>query len=215
MKNYIIGFVAVVALVIGVIGVSKQPVVKQGSQGQQGVQGIKGDRGSQGVQGVQGVKGDKGASGAIGLPGQLGAVAGLDHYSPERFWAGFSGNVLATSTSGSATVLREKDLFDNSVIELTSNVSAFTYTLPATSTLTSLLKNKGDTQTWVIKNATTTVATSITLAKGTGWDLTGVDANVDVIAGAAVGSEVYMRVSCVRQSNKDIACFLTENIAAD
>jgi len=150
---------------------------------------------------------------------ELGAAAGTRHYFPERFYAGFGGAVLATSTSGTATTLREHDLVDNSVIQITPNVASFTYTLPATSTLTTLLKNVGDTQSWIFKNATTTAATTLTLAKGNGWDLIGYDADVDVIAGAAVGSEVYLKADCTRiltiTNEKDIVCFLTKSIAVD
>jgi len=146
---------------------------------------------------------------------KLGVVPGNDFYETPRFWAGVGGQILATSTSGTATTLNEKTLNDFTVIEMTPNVAAFTYTLPATSTLSGLLKKPGDTRTWIIENATSTAGATITVAKGTGWDLTGVDANVDVIAGAAAGSEVYMKLDCTRKSNKDIVCLISENIAAD
>ena len=111
-----------------------------------------------------------------------------------------------------------------SVFEITPLTASFTYTLPATSTLTTLLQKPGDTQSWIFKNATTTTGVNLTLAKGTGWDLVGIDGNVDVIPGAAEGSQEYLGVSCTRLSSatstyltnaKTIVCFLTENLAAD
>jgi hypothetical protein len=146
----------------------------------------------------------------------LGATSGTTHTFPETFTGGISfGAALATSTSGSGTTLKESELNKYSMIAMTSNVSAFTYTLPATSTLSTLLKNPGDSRTWTFINATTTVATTLTVAKGTGWNLTGVDANTDVIAGAAWGSQVNMTLNCTRQLDKDILCRITENIAVD
>lgn len=145
----------------------------------------------------------------------LGVAAGTDHYNVERFHAGFGGEVLATSTNGTATTLKESELVRYSVIEMTSANSNFTYTLPATSTLTSILKNIGDTQTWVLQNASTTAANTITLAAGAGWNLSGDDTNVDVIAGAAYTARVSMYIQCYRQNNKDIHCNLSEAIAVD
>lgn len=132
---------------------------------------------------------------------------------------GFGGATLATSTFGTSAKLSEKDLMTYSVFEVTPNIGSFTYTLPATNTMSSLLQRPGDTQRWIFKNATTTVATTLTIVKGTGWDLTGVDANVDVIAGAAVGSQVFMIMDCTRltatSTGQIIFCELREDIAAD
>lgn len=146
----------------------------------------------------------------------LGAAAGTTHVLSEIFLGGISfGRALATSTSGTATVLKSSELNQYSTFVMTPNTASFTYTLPATSTLIALLKNPGDSKTWTFINATTTAATTFTLAKGTGWNLTGVDANVDVIAGAAWGSQVNITARCIRQPDKDILCNLTENIAVD
>ena len=145
----------------------------------------------------------------------FGGAVSQDHYFPERFWAGFGGGALATTTTATAVTLREYDLTQYSIISVEPQTAALTYTLPATTTLTTLLKNQGDTQKWIFHNATTTAAISLTVAKGTGWNLVGVDANVDVIAGAAWGSSVYMGLNCTRQPDTDIVCFITDNIAVD
>ena len=145
----------------------------------------------------------------------LGATSGTTHVFPERFLAGFGGAVLATSTTGTTCTLRESDLNKYSVFELTPNTASATWTLPATSTLATLLKNVGDTKSWVFQNATTSTGINTTLAAGTGWNLSGVDTNVDVIAGAAYTARVSQYVQCYRQSNKDIHCNIDEAIAVD
>jgi len=148
---------------------------------------------------------------------KFGASAGPVVFGHQFFLEGFTsgGNVLATSTSGTATTLSEKDLDNSKMFQMNPLTASFTYTLPATSTLSSILPSVGDTRTWVFMNATSSTGITLTLAKGAGWDLTGVDANVDVIAGAAAGSEVYMGLNCTRKPNRDIVCMITENVAAD
>ena len=154
----------------------------------------------------------------------LGSGSGQDHYVVERFWAGFGGGIYATTTIGTAETITEGLLQKYSVFEITPLVGALTWTLPATTTLSNLLKNEGDTQRWIFHNATTTAGATFTLAKGNGWDLVGVDANVDVIAGAAVGSQVYMMAECTRLKvgtstyntmSGTIVCGLEEYIAVD
>ena len=154
-------------------------------------------------------------SGALDVPMTFGAVAGTDHYQAERFWAGFSGGVNATSTSNTATTILERDLVKYNVWEVIPTVGSLTYTLPATSTLTSLMRDIGDSQTWIWENATTSTAITLTIAAGTGWNLSGVDANVDVFPGAAYTARELVIMECYRQANKDINCELRENIAAD
>jgi hypothetical protein len=145
---------------------------------------------------------------------EIGVAPGTDHYNTERFWGGFGGNVLATTSAGATTVLTEGLLQQYSVFSMNATLN-FTYTLPATTTLTTLLKNAGDTQRWLFTNASTSTGSNLTLAKGTGWNLVGYDNDDDVIAGAAWGSQVWMTVDCTKQADKDIVCLLSENIAVD
>ena len=150
------------------------------------------------------------------LEGQgLGAAAGTLHVYPEKFLGGFANEVLATSTSGTVCTLKESELSRYGVFELLPNVASATWTLPATSTLKTLLKNIGDSRTWVFQNATTSTGITTTLVAGIGWNLSGVDANVDVIAGAAYTARVSQYMTCYRQSNKDVHCGIQEMIAAD
>lgn len=136
----------------------------------------------------------------------LGAFPGDEVYTPIRFANGFAQRVLATSSAGSATTLNEADLTNYDVFEFTSTMSNFTYTFPSTSTLSSILQNVGDTRKWIFRNHnTSTSATTLTLAKGNGWDLTGVDANPDLLAAYSWGV-----VECYRESpSSTVATFGT------
>ena len=127
----------------------------------------------------------------------------------------YGGSVLATSTSGTATTLTQAILAAYTAIEMTPNVASFTYTLPASSTITSLMPNSGDRRSWTWQNAATATSTEMTIAAGTGWNLSGVDANVDVIPGAAYTARELLIMDCYRQANTDINCELRENVAAD
>jgi hypothetical protein len=156
-------------------------------------------------------------SGAINTisEGLIGATPGTDHYNAETFWAGFAGKTLATTTTATTMTLTEKDINPYTAIEVIPTVGSLTYTLPATSTLNSILKNIGDTREWTWQNATTATAINLTIAAGAGWNLSGVDANVDVIPGAAYTARELVGMFCYRQANRDINCEIRENIAAD
>jgi hypothetical protein len=145
----------------------------------------------------------------------VGAVPGTDFLEPVRLWLGQRGAVLATSTLGTACTLTSDQLYKFSAFEFTPNTASATWTLPATSTMTNLMKSAGDTMEWTFQNATTSTGINVTLAAGAGWNLSGVDANVDVWPGAAYTARELVKMSCYRQINKDINCEIRENIAAD
>ena len=96
-------------------------------------------------------------------------------------------------------------------MDILSNVdTSFPLTLPATSTMTTLLPNAGNHREWLIYNASTTAAVAITITAGTGIDLIGVTANDDVIDG-----NEYSTLNCHRKANTDVVCRLTEEIHVD
>jgi len=84
-----------------------------------------------------------------------------------------------------------------------------TLVLPATSTMTTLLPNAGDMREWMFEFATTSTAT-LTFSAGTGIDLIAVTANDDVI-----DEGEYARLTCLRQTDTDVACIISELLAAD
>lgn len=77
------------------------------------------------------------------------------------------GGVLSTTTGASMT-LRASDFSTQSLISMLPTVGAITVTMPASTTLNSLLPNAGDSKEFVFHNSTTTAAQSITIAGGTG-----------------------------------------------
>lgn len=77
----------------------------------------------------------------------------------------------STSTTATAYTLVVADLLSYDSILMTPNTGALTLTFPASSTLSTLVPTAGDMQKTCIFNSTSTAATTITLAAGTGIDL--------------------------------------------
>jgi len=118
------------------------------------------------------------------------------------------GAVLATSTAGNST-LTEAEMLVYNVIEIQPTSGAITLTLPATSTMTTLLASAGDYRNWVIQN-TATAATNTTIAAGTGIDLQEPDGQNVVI-----GQNNFAYLTCHRDSSTDVVCRVDETIPAD
>ena len=91
-----------------------------------------------------------------------------------------------------------------------TTMPAFTLTLPATSTMTTLLANSGDTRTWIVENPFTAAATTTTIAAGTGVDLQEPDGQNVVI-----GINNYAYITCSRLPSTDVVCRVDETIPAD
>lgn len=128
----------------------------------------------------------------------------------EEFTQG--GGVLsftATSTQAART-LTEAELLANNVIEIVStNAPALALSLPATSSMTTLLPNAGDFREWIIDNQHL-AATTTTITAGTGIDLIAYTTNDDVIDGLEVS-----RLTCWRKANTDVYCLTSEYLKAD
>lgn len=142
----------------------------------------------------------------------IGAVTGPDVYFPMRIHDTLTtgGQILATTTTGSAVTLKETDLRDYVMIDYMSNTGASTITMPATSTMFQLLPNDGDVRTWIIHNATSTAAATLTIAKGTGMFLVGPSNADDVI-----DNDEYVTLTCIHgyyrsALNVDIICIIEE-----
>lgn len=122
------------------------------------------------------------------------------------------GGVLqfTATTTQSARTLTASELGAYNVIEIGAVASpALTLTLPATSTLTAVIPNAGDTRQWFIDNQQA-AATTTTIVAGTGIDLIAVTANDDVIDGLEKSV-----LTCWRKYNTDVACIVSELLAAD
>lgn len=147
----------------------------------------------------------------------VGANPGPDHRNGvEYFYDGLAdgAGVFSTSTAGSGAVagtLTAAQLEKNSRIEVTVNSAAnMVLTLPATSTMSHILPASGMKRTWYIENATTTAATTLTIAKGAGINLIGVTTNDDVIDGTERSV-----LECQRRSDKDWDCVISELLDVD
>jgi len=189
--NKIIGFIAVVALLVGVTAFVKNgqvgergPQGVQGVQGSQGIKGDKGDRGVQGERGLQGVKGDRGATGAVGLPERLGAVSGPNVDFHMFLGGGFTagGRMATTSTAATYTTIQKDFAGLPTYLDWTPNVNT-TITLNATSTH-GYVPNVGDVATVYLRNASSTAASTITLAAE--------NASVDLQMSEATGGDLIL-----------------------
>jgi hypothetical protein len=214
MKNTILGSVAVIVAVVGAALVTKSvPVVNVTTPTP--VVNVEAPKVT-----VQSPDVNVPAT-VVNVPKQqtLGAVTGTENYNYTNFFNGLfatkftqGGGVLrftATSTQNKRT-LTEAELKDNAVIEiLATNSPALALTLPATSTMTTLLPNAGDSRTWIIDNQQA-AATTTTITAGVGIDLIAYTTNDDVIDGL----EVSM-LTCWRKYNTDVYCLTSELLKAD
>lgn len=119
------------------------------------------------------------------------------------------GGVLAVSTSSATYTLTQAQMSTSNVIAFTPLGDNATLTLPATSTMTTLLASAGDSRTWVIENGAT-AATTTTIAAGTGMDLQEPDGQNVVI-----GQNNYAWLTCFRESSTNVVCSVDETIPAD
>ena len=110
------------------------------------------------------------------------------------------GTALATTTSGTTFgALSESQMLLNGVITLTPNVSSATSTLPATSTMTTLLATAGQSRSWSLINGTSTSAIRVGIAAGTGINLTS-----NTLNNVQIQPHGYANLTCVRLPNTDL-----------
>ncbi len=124
-----------------------------------------------------------------------------------NFTYGFT--TVASSTSAS-TVLLQSHLTTYSGMDLTPSGIAVTLTLPATSTLTTVIPNAGDCLDWRLRNTSAISASSTTIAAGTGIDLVE-NENGDVVIDG--GNEAQLKFC--RELDTDVTVYVDEYIAAD
>lgn len=147
----------------------------------------------------------------------LGSFPGGDIYADVNIHGTFIQTVepLATSTTATTYTLVEKDLQSYYYIDLMVNTGATTFTMPATSTMYSLLPELGSSREWLIHNATSSSGITLTIAKGAGMDLVAVTANDDVIDPGE-----WSRLTCTRiyyrsADNENVMCIVDELTNAD
>ena len=116
------------------------------------------------------------------------------------------GGVSATSTSGTTVPLLASNFDVENVIDVTLNVQDATLSFPASSTLSALIPNSGDTREIFIRNASTTAAMDLTISGGTGVLLKTASSS-NIVLGDTDGAN-YAIVRLIRKANTDIEAFL-------
>lgn len=128
----------------------------------------------------------------------LGAVPGGDFLNPVAIYDGLTSKTqVATSSQGSQTVTAAqfRNWTKSSMVSFSPGlVAGATITLPASSTISSIVPNAGDRQTFCIRNATSTAGVPVTLAGATGVNLV-----VASSSATALGSKVLLtgKVGCI------------------
>lgn len=150
----------------------------------------------------------------------LGVFSGPDIYDDVRFYGKVftkeftqGGGTLSIATSSGTYTLTQAELAEANVIKVSAagvTDATLSLTLPATSTMTTLLPNDGDTRDWTIWNNYATAATTTTVVAGTGIDLQGDGTGDDVINGG-----VFAKLRCVRLNTLNVMCYINEGVAAD
>jgi len=146
----------------------------------------------------------------------VGALVGPDIYHAVKIHGAFNwgGNILATTTTGSAATLQGSDMANYGYIDNMTNTTNFTYTLPATSTMISLLPDIGGSRKWLFHNATSSTIT-LTIAAGAGMDLISVT-NADDVIDAGEWAEVTCTQIYYRSAdNENIMCIISELANSD
>ena len=118
-----------------------------------------------------------------------------------------------TDANGGTYTLTQAELSASSVLKFAAGgagQAVIALTLPATSTLTTLLPNAGDFRTWVYDASALASATTTTWTAGTGIDLIAYTTNDDVIDGAE-----FSQLTCWRQADTDVSCIVSELLHSD
>lgn len=101
------------------------------------------------------------------------------------------GGIFATTTTSTLT---QAQITDISTITTSPAAAAITITLPASSTLTTLIPNAGDQVQFVIANLATVAASSTTIAGGTGTTLKQASSTAAILGGGT-GTLILVRLA--------------------
>lgn len=137
---------------------------------------------------------------------KVGGVPGVSLW-PQSVQTFTQGGGITATTSSTTAILLATDIDTENVVEVTPANGATTLTLPATSTMTNIIPNAGDTRTIWIRNATTSASTGLTIAAGTGMTLKNGASSTALLVGDTDGDNT-MRVDMVRKSDSDINVYM-------
>lgn len=140
---------------------------------------------------------------------RVGSVPGVAMWPSSVTTFTQGGGVTSTSTAGAASTLLATDIDIENYVVMTPTGANHTLTLPATSTMTNIIPNAGDTRTIIVQNGAT-AATTTTIAAGAGMDLQEPDGQNVVI-----GQNNFAYLTLTRKSNGDMVVVVDETIPAD
>lgn len=115
------------------------------------------------------------------------------------------GGITASSTSASET-LAGTEFVTSNVLDYTINVGSVTLTLNASTSPPCSVMTAGEVRTLYIHNATTTTASALTIAGGTGVILD--VSSTTVIAGSAT-AKGFARLDVTKKANSDCQALMT------
>ena len=130
----------------------------------------------------------------------------------EGFQTGGAATVLTDANGGTYT-LTEAELIASGTLEFAAGgdgQAVIALTMPATSTMTTLIPNAGDCRTWLYDASALATATTTTLTKGDGHHIIAYTANDDLIDGAE-----FAQVQMCRRTDTDVNTIVSELLHAD
>jgi hypothetical protein len=153
-------------------------------------------------------------TGATTLSSSISATTGTftGAVSTEELTQG-GGQCTITDANGGTYTLTQAELSACNYLYMTASgagQAAIALTLPATSTLTTLIPDVGDYREWLIDASDLAAATTTTITAGTGIDMIAVTTDEDVIDGGE-----YSELRCWRKSDTDVACITSELLNSD
>ena len=141
-----------------------------------------------------------------------GAVSATGETVVDGFTQG--GGVLnVIDANGGTYTLTQAEMLASNVLEMNAGgagQAVIALTLPATSTMTTLIPTAGDMREWIIDASALSAPTTTTITLGTGVNLIAVTTADDVIDGAE-----FARLTCWREEDTDVSCIVSELLAAD
>lgn len=126
----------------------------------------------------------------------------------------WGGDVLTlTDADGGTYTLTQGELLRSSQLRFAAGgvgQAVIALTLPATSTMTTVIPKAGDCRAWLYDASALAAATTTTITAGTGHDVIAYTANDDVIDGAE-----FSEITMCRQADGDVTTIVTELLHAD
>jgi len=147
-----------------------------------------------------------GALTVVGATSLTGTVSVVGAVTVDTFTQG--GGITASTTYTAGDILTYSHFDTEDIVEMDVS-QAFALVLPATSTLSLMIPNAGDTREILLVNATTTAA--ITITAGTGMDFQTSSSTSDCV----IGTLDMATLKFWRKANRDMYVICTQAVEAD